>query len=146
MLIISLLLDHCTLSTNCVYCIIVSLHYCLSLTHHTTHYMTSFLSVSTLCEQCNHVPLNSQTGMDGRISRASVFCFGRLEYSDLVGLNADRVTLMTLKLIFVASWTDARYYWDRARTGWLRVRIMRLSVISGHDAGSLVFQWGSTIK
>ena len=33
-----------------------------------------------------------------------------------------------------------------ARTDWLSVRIMSLGGISGHGAGSLVFQWGSTIK
>ena len=34
---------------------------------------------------------------------------------------------------------------DLARTGWLRVRIMRLSGISGHGAAELVFSWGSDI-
>ena len=33
-----------------------------------------------------------------------------------------------------------------ARTGWLSVKIMWLSGISGHGAGSMASQWGSTIK
>ena len=34
----------------------------------------------------------------------------------------------------------------RERSAWLSVRIMWLSVISGNAAGSLVSQWGNTIK
>ena len=35
---------------------------------------------------------------------------------------------------------------DRTWTGWLNVRIMWLSRISGHDTGGLISQCGSTIK
>ena len=38
------------------------------------------------------------------------------------------------------------HYYNRARTGWLSIRIMWLSGISGHGAGGLVSQLGSTIK
>ena len=43
------------------------------------------------------------TRWDGRMSKASIYDFGRSGNSDLMGLNADRGKLMTLKLILVAS-------------------------------------------
>ena len=80
------------------------------------------------------------------MSRASVSCFGRSGDLDLTHSNPDRVTPITSKLILVASQPGARHYCERARTGWLSVRIMCLSGILGYGIGSWVSQWGSTIN
>ena len=60
--------------------------------------------------------------------------------------NPGRVKIMTYKFNLAASYSRALHYLDRARTGWLSVRIMLFGGISGHDAGCLVSQWGSTIR
>ena len=46
----------------------------------------------------------------------------------------------------VASWPGNWHYWARERTGWLSVRLIGLSRISGHGAVGMVLQWGSTIN
>ena len=54
---------------------------------------------------------------------------------DLTFSNPGRVKPMTLKLMPDNSYSGVQHYYDRVRTGWLNVRIMRLSGIAGHGAG-----------
>ena len=58
----------------------------------------------------------------------SISCFGRSWDSKP----------MAQKCILVAPQPVCELYYDRARTGWLRLRIICLRGISGHDAGDLV--------
>ena len=40
------------------------------------------------------------------------------------GSNPDWVKPKTIKLVFVASWLSTQHWGERARTGWLEIRIM----------------------
>ena len=51
---------------------------------------------------------------------------------DLTFSNPDQVKAMTLKLILVSPQPDTQHYYDRATTGLLSVRIMRLSGLADH--------------
>ena len=64
------------------------------------------------------------TRQDGRMSRAFVSCSVRSGDLDLTVSNPGRVKPRTYKLTRVASQPGVRYYYDRARTGGLSVRIM----------------------
>ena len=76
----------------------------------------------------------------------SISHLGRAGESNFTGLKSGQIKTLTLKLILDASKPGAHHYWDSESTGWLSIRIMCLSGISGHDADALVSQWCSTIK
>ena len=85
------------------------------------------------------------TSLGSRVSIESASHSGRSGNPKVVGLNTDlafsslgRVKPMTFKLMLVVSLLGTQHYQDRVRTGWLSVKIMRLSRIASHDAGSLM--------
>ena len=49
-------------------------------------------------------------------------------------------------MILAATLPGMQHYLERDGTGWLSVRILRISGILCHDTGGLNFKWGSTIK
>ena len=89
-------------------------HYEMELKHMLIHYSSI---IEKGYEQVIHN--DSQTELDGRMSRASISHFRRLGDSDLMGLNPGQVNPMTLKLILAISLSGASHYYLRARTGWL---------------------------
>ena len=83
---------------------------------------------------------SNPTNRGGWMSRVPASRSGRSWNPNLMGLNPGHVKPMTLKLIL------SNLALSIIRTGWLSVRIMWLTRIADHSAGSLMSQRGSTIK
>ena len=113
----------------------------VTLTHALTY---THLHKFTLFHTLSHSPVNTLTHnlltrRDGWMNRVSISCFGRSGVLDLASLIMGWVKQRTYTCHFLARCSTLL---GEARTGWLSVRMMWLSGMSGHGAGHLIFQGG----